>query len=699
MDTLVKNKRLNTKPTGEVPGKSVSILEWMTALIRFRCRIRMIWLRKIWTQNLQEQGAGDGEQYSEIDGCLNGLDHPAAEAKWYKTDPILKPYKKEIAEIEKIMNKDDQSRLSLLIRIFGLDPAEKNFLYTCLSLAIESDLGRVFAYLQDHSGKNYVTTELVSRLFVHGYYFPLGPGSPLKIWGIISESVVHAMDPTRLECDPYIRNWLLGKNDLPETLIHNTRTQPVHKPLSNWPLAETIILIDRIRNQENLLPLRIFISGARGSGRSSFAASVCKHLDLDLIAIDSDSISENHWNLTFMQAQRHAYLNQTSIVWKGDNTRGWHWPPNIPMFPLQFVIGEVDEYILPLENVVDYRIELENISLEERQRLWFQLVPASATWPQKEFSEMIRRHSTGVGQIVEAANKGVRNISEAEQAMRSSSRRRLGDLAQLMVSSFTWDDLIIPQSLRESLEDFRYEASERAILWEQPGTKRLFPQGKGLFALFTGSPGTGKTMAAQVIANSLGMDLFRIDLSTIVSKYVGETSKNIERVLSRAQHMDVVLFFDEADALFGKRTEIKDAHDRFANTDTNYLLQAIEQYPGVAILASNKKSNIDSGFTRRLRYVMDFPMPDKKERLHLWRSICRELAHAEVTVSLDSGLISLADLVELSGAQIKLALLSAVFMAHREKTRLTFRQILVGLEKEMLKDERPLPRQARELFK
>jgi SpoVK/Ycf46/Vps4 family AAA+-type ATPase len=209
-------------------------------------------------------------------------------------------------------------------------------------------------------------------------------------------------------------------------------------------------------------------------------------------------------------------------------------------------------------------------------------------------------------------------------------------------------------------------------------------------ALFTGNPGTGKTMAAQVIANSLHLDLFRIDLSAIVSKYVGETSKNIERILGRAATKDVVLLFDEADALFGKRTEIKDAHDRFANTDTNYLLQAIEQYPGIVILASNRKANIDTGFLRRLRYVLEFPKPDAVQRLQMWQNMMTSLAGAVSATALEKEVAQLAAMLDITGAQIKLCILSALFIARHDGTALSLPHLLRGLERELMKEGRGL---------
>jgi SpoVK/Ycf46/Vps4 family AAA+-type ATPase len=203
-------------------------------------------------------------------------------------------------------------------------------------------------------------------------------------------------------------------------------------------------------------------------------------------------------------------------------------------------------------------------------------------------------------------------------------------------------------------------------------------------------------MSAQVIAASLGLDLFRVDLSGVVSKYVGETSKNLERILSRAAGMDIVLLFDEADALFGKRTEIKDAHDRFANTDTNYLLQAIEDYRGVALLSTNRKGNIDPAFIRRIRYVVEFAKPDAKQQEQIWRRIVGELTGAEALDALGGDLPALARDLELTGAQIKFAVLAALFAARRDGKPLAMVHLLRGVDRELMKEGRALSGRERE---
>jgi SpoVK/Ycf46/Vps4 family AAA+-type ATPase len=318
--------------------------------------------------------------------------------------------------------------------------------------------------------------------------------------------------------------------------------------------------------------------------------------------------------------------------------------------------------------------------------LWTSMIPASSVWPQQALDDLAKRQHVTVGQIVSLGERATDSVKDAAGILRRSARHHLSSLAQLLECPFDWDDLVIPDWLKGNLEDFFFEAKERGMLWERPELRRLFPQGRGLIALLTGPPGVGKTMCAQIVAAKLGLDLFRINLALVVSKYVGETSRNMERILSRAARMNAVLLFDEADALFGKRTEIKDAHDRFANTDTDYLLQAIENYPGVAILASNRKDNIDSSFIRRLRYVLEFPRPDEEQRLLIWRRIVGELAGEDRLKALEDDLGRLAGGLELTGAQIKLSVLSALFASRREKATLGMRHLLHGVERELMKE-------------
>ena len=684
----------------ETPTETVGYTaeELVLKRIRLRARRRIAWLRKVWLQRgVTEQGA-ETTYHSEVDGYLDSTDHPTEEELWYEQDSSMQPLNKQLAEIEQALAEDTASPLAQLASTFGLNGQEKDLLQACLALYLDPNLGRVYAYLQDHTGRHYTTAPLVARLFGHGLSLPLSTASPLVTWGLVREIEMGHGEPARLDMDPFIRNWLQGLTDLDEALTGITHIQTCYPPLSRWPLKDTLHFIARTLKGEHLHNIRVFVSGPEGSGRRSFAAAVCRQLGLMLFSVAVDGISEANWPQTYKQAQRQAFLDRCALLWYGHSLWERPWPRNIPSIHLQFVIGEPHQHLKPQEGITDYRVELPHIPEEECISLWQQLVPAAAHWPRKELEGMVRRQQVTISQMVTAAKKEVSSVAQASEVLRAASRQRLGKLAQPMNSSFSWGDLFVPDWLKQNLSDFAYEATERHQLWADPQVKRLFPQGRGLLALFTGSPGTGKTMAAQVIANDLQLDLFRVDLSAIVSKYVGETSKNIERILSSAPSMDVVLLFDEADALFGKRTEIKDAHDRFANTDTNYLLQAIEQYPGIAILASNRKANIDGGFLRRLRYVLEFPKPDKTLRLQMWQNMITTLAAQETARQLEKELVQLAGTLEITGAQIKLAILSALFMSRREGSKLTIAHLLRGLERELMKEGRGLG-QAQQLQK
>jgi adenylate kinase family enzyme len=508
----------------------------------------------------------------------------------------------------------------------------------------------------------------------------------------VDERDAGAGEPRLFACDPAIREWLCGGDGVDPELVEVARVQPALAPLASWPTAEVLALVERTLASDGGR-LRLRIAGLPGSGRRTLAATVSARLGLTLLAIDSDAVDDSSWPRLFLRAQRQAFLGRTALAWTGERAAR-RWPRVADCFPLQFLVGEtVPEPAPPL---IDHLFELPVPSLVEREALWRGHLPAAASWPERRFQLLVSQHRATPGDIAAVARAGASTVDEATSLVRSAARHRLGELAEPLPCTFAWDDLVVPSGLREALGDFVFEAGARARFWEAPAAQRLFPQGRGLMALFTGPPGTGKTMAAQVIAASLGVDLFRIDLSSVVSKWVGETSRNLERVLGRAAKMDVVLLFDEADALFGRRTDIHDAHDRFANTDTNYLLQAIESYSGVAVLATNRRNNIDPAFTRRLRYVLEFPLPEAAERAQIWTRLIGELAGAGRLRVLLPAIELLAGAIELTGAQVKQSLLTALFAAGRDGEPLGARQLCRGIERELLKEGRALDGRVRD---
>ena len=196
------------------------------------------------------------------------------------------------------------SRLSILTNVFNLRKTETDILHACLAYAIEPNIGRVFAYMQDHSARGYVTEALVARLFGHGQTLLIDSSSPLKLWGIIKETGSPAGEPARLEIDPFIKNWLLGLDSIDEVIVSFSRIQPDKKALNNWPVKKVADYADRMAKEGTTIPIRIFVSGAEGSGRRSFAATVCKQLGLQPLTINADKIPENRWDQVYMHAQR-----------------------------------------------------------------------------------------------------------------------------------------------------------------------------------------------------------------------------------------------------------------------------------------------------------------------------------------------------------------------------------------------------------
>jgi adenylate kinase family enzyme len=665
--------------------------------VRLLSRRRITWLRKIWAE-LVQAGNEEFTPHMEVDGYLAQIDNPAREKQWMEQDVVMQDLTEAIQATDSALESVTGSRLLVLAQIFGMNKQEQDLLQTCFALAIDPDLGRVFAYMQDHSGRSYVTETLVAKLFGYEQHSWLRPASPVRTWNIIREISPGTGEPDRIECDPFIKNWLLGYNDLGEVLAAVAKQQPAYQPLTGWPVQKLVDYLKRIWSDDGQQRVRIIVSGAEGSGRKTFAAVVCQHLGLRLISVNANHMAENRRSQTSVQIQRYAFLTNTALAWYGIDAEEKFPSYNIPSFNIQFFIGESGDYLQPDPAFIDLRVEIPLLTYDERVALWKQWVPQSVTWPKTELYEMIERYQSTVGQIVSLAQKKCTSVIEAYEALKIDTAHRLGKLAQLANGTFNWDDLIVSDAIKTTIEDFTFEATERVHFWEQAAAQRLFPQGRSLIALFTGSPGTGKTMAAQVIANTLKLDLFRIDLSAVISKYIGESSKNLERILSKAKAMDIVLLFDEADSLFGKRTEIKDAHDRYANTDTNYLLQAIEQYPGIIILSSNKKSGIDPAFMRRFRYVLDFPKPDKTQRLQLWRTIIQQLAGDRTVMELNNDLLTLSGLLEMTGAQIKQTVLSAIFIARKEKTTLYTSHVLRAVERELMKEGKSMNKELQQHF-
>lgn len=685
--TEVQASGTGTASTDDPDGQA---LDLALRRVRAYARRRVAWLRHVWDEEQVEPVSGL-VTHVEIDTLLLDRDAPEREAAWCASDPAARRLTAEIEALGRDREADTVSRLARLRRTFRLGRHDADVLDLLLAVELEPAMARVCAYLQDDATLRYPSASLASRLFCHGRTLR-GPGADLLRWGLVTEHPQRAGEPPALVLDPEIVSWLAGGVRRQAAPAHE-EARPV--PLPSWPVAETVEWVRAALARGD--SVRLVVSGVPGAGRRTFARECAAELGRPLLVADSTGVPEADWPAVARRMVRRALLEDGLLAWAGPLVVLPHLipPAGVPdaVTDVEWVIVDLGERapVRPHDgrHIAEHHVALELPSVAEREALWGGLVPGGADWPDEARASLAARFRTTPGEVAAVARQAPSDPAEAERLVRAGARDQIGGLAEVVACPFTWDDLVIADLARAQLGELQFAAEARPRLWERPEAQRLFPGGRGLLALFSGPPGTGKTMASQVLAASLGVDLVRIDLSQVVSKYVGETSQNLDRVLQRAERLDVVLLFDEADAIFGRRTEVKDAHDRYANTDTAYLLQAIEQYPGLAVLATNRKADIDPAFLRRFRFIVEFEKPGATERACIWARLLRELAGEDTWARLQPGVAAVAASVEATGAQIKFAVLSALLLAEHDGGHLDLRHLLAGLARELQKDGRP----------
>jgi len=669
-------------------------LEFLLQRTRLLLRLRIAWLRS--RSTTARPGGRFGISHAEVDSILNDEDRPERERAWQAGEIVAQEMLAELTAIDERFASLEPSRLRLVKQVFGLTAAEVDLLQLCLAISIDPGLTRALGYMHHHPGRSELTEALAARVLGQGRMPVWTEDAALFRWDLLHRVAVAAGEPDAIVCDPVVRDWFLDRDAIDPLLAGIAREVPAMPEIPGWPVDIALEFIDRAVHSGGGR-VRCVVTGPVGSGRRTFAAIVAARLGMPALAVDSETIDDRSWRAVSVRAQRYAFLYRCALVWSGDGALLHAWPQGIPPFPIQFVTCEPGLAPPPMAGVLDRTFELPLPTVSVRERLWTDLVPQAASWDPASVHELAARYRAWPGDIAKVQAEGVPSPQDAAMRLRECARGRLGELAQLLECPFEPSDLVLPQAARDALDDFVYEAAARAEFWDQPQSRRLFPQGRGLLALFAGPPGTGKTMAAQVIAGRLGMDLYRINYASMVSKWVGETAKNTQALLHKAASMDCVLLFDEADAMFARRTgEMKDAQDKFANTDASHLMVAIENYGGIVILASNLKGHIDPAFLRRLRYVVDFPKPDAGQRLEIWEKLVTSLAGAETCTRLRRELQQLAPDVDATGSQIKFGLLGALFGARREGRPLGLDHLLRGLNRELTKEGRGLSNRERE---
>jgi hypothetical protein len=330
-------------------------------------------------------------------------------------------------------------------------------------------------------------------------------------------------------------------------------------------------------------------------------------------------------------------------------------------------------------------------SQSEQRALWLRAGEAAADKLNSQVEALVSQFDLSTHTIYEVSEGSLLRAAslndigvEFWDACRVQTRPHLDNLAQRIELSATWDNLVLPERQKTVLKEIAVHIRYRGRVYDAWGFAAKSSRGLGISALFEGASGTGKTMAAEVLANELRLDLYRIDLSQVVSKYIGETEKNLRQVFDAAEAGGAILLFDEADALFGKRSEVKDSHDRYANIEVSYLLQRMEAYRGLAILTTNMKSTLDTAFLRRIRFVVQFPFPDASYRAEIWKRI---FPRETPTDGLDIGKLAR---LNIAGGNIRNIALNAAFLAANDGGAVRMGHILAAARSEYGKMEKPL---------
>ncbi|WP_053374609.1 AAA family ATPase [Paenibacillus sp. FJAT-27812] len=608
----------------------------------------------------------------------------------------------------------------------GLSAWERRCVLLCLAAELDSRYESWFGYLNDDVTLRMPTAELALRLLGDSeeeisFARPMLAGySTLGRFVLRSDKAAAASERSSLKLplrlDSRIISYLLETESLDSRIAAICKLYDTDEPARHLEfdleLQESLrhaVRLERARDVKGILPF-IQLCGASGSGKKLHARHLAAAheqplllVKLDRLTRDGDAAEEQLKHIV-----REALLLGAMLCFdEGDSeavtAEGWPqqqeriraamnsyaelsrlpavlWLTRMERRPSQLPLPQAAALINQ-----DIRIP----PAEVRLLLWQRCSDERAD--QELLKRVADKYAFTAGQIAGMSKQAERlarrnnrvapTLEDYASASRSQVQHRLSELAEKQKLIRQWEDLVLPDEPLELLKDAcsRHKYSE--TVFNRWGFGQKLPYGRGLSMLFAGPPGTGKTMAAEVVAGELGLELYRIDLSRVVSKYIGETEKNLRELFAEAENSGAILFFDEGDSLFGKRTEVKDSNDRFANMEAAYLLQRIETFDGVSILATNLLQNMDEAFLRRMQVIVKFPFPDAAQREQIFRSLLPK----EAPLDPDLDLPFLASRVDASGGHIKNIVLSAAFMAASEQAPISMRHMVKATRQELHK--------------
>lgn len=586
--------------------------------------------------------------------------------------------------------------LDSLCASFNLSAFERAIILLCAGLELDSDWASLCAAAQGNPGQPFPTFSLALARLPDAHWSALTPSAPLRRWRLVevgnSATVVQA--PLRL--DERVLHFLTGLTHLDEHLLGFV--EPVRPTMPAVPSHQAIArqAAEAWTRPGAQLPA-VQLVGAGRPEAESVAGAICQQLGLGLHHLAAFVIPTTPHELESLLRlwEREAILSG-SALW----VDSYHLPGEDGgrEHAMRHFINQLNTPLIvsgPRRQTGLARpcltFELHKPTSQEQQQLWRVALGPAAGRLNGQATRLANQFDLNAVAIQAACAQALGPTPDAHQlpgrlweACRLQARPQLDDLAQRIETGAAWEDLVLPERENRILHDIALHVRQRATVYESWGFAEKSRRGLGIAALFTGPSGTGKTLAAEVLAQALQLDLYRIDLSQVVSKYIGETEKNLARVFDAAESGGAILLFDEADALFGRRSEVKDSHDRYANIEVGYLLQRMEAYRGLAILTTNMKDALDNAFLRRLRFTVQFPFPSADLRQAIWQRI---FPPATPTTNLDYA--KLAQL-NLAGGHIRNIALNAAFYAADEAQPVAMRHILRAAQAEYAKLERTL---------
>lgn len=599
--------------------------------------------------------------------------------------------------MQQLASTDPPPALLILSQRLGLARFETDVLLLCAAMEFDTRIAALCTKAQNDITRPYPTFALALALFDEPVWEALSPERPLRFWQLIeiNQPAAQTLTVSALRADERVVSYIKGLNYLDDRL--KTLIIPMTDAIDILPpsqLQQAEKLLQSIQALPSEWPM-VNLVGVDSASKRAIANYVTRSIGLICYRLSAELLPTAWAELeTFVRLyQRESYLLPLALYLEIPDTDKVLPVINRLLTRLNglVLLDTREPYSSTERSIVS--LDITKPTSAEQAAIWRQMLgnntssTADVLAGQFNLNVADIRHVTYtlLNTTLPAKTEAPAIQEDAWQACLLAARPRLDALAQrLEVKARRWEDLVLPDAEINTVQQIINQVDQRHHVYERWGFGRRMTRGLGISALFSGESGTGKTLAAEVIAHRLKLDLYRIDLSQVVSKYIGETEKNLRRLFDAAEDGGAILFFDEADALFGKRSEVKDSHDRYANIEINYLLQRMEAFRGLAILASNMKNALDTAFMRRLRFIVNFPFPGLAERKRIWERVFPEEADKEI---LDYDRLARFNL---TGGSIQNIAINAAFLAASTGCVITMPLIFEAIRGEFRKLEKPI---------